>query len=52
VRQEEPLGSGEWGTVVVVEVECPEGAPSGPYVPTVWGEGREQSLTLAGVRFP
>jgi uncharacterized protein (TIGR02268 family) len=51
VQQEEPLGSGEWG-IVVVEVECPEGAPPGPYVLTVWGESREQSLTLAGVRFP
>jgi hypothetical protein len=51
VRQEKPLGQRERGTVVV-EVECPEGAPPSPYVLTVWGEGQQPSFTLAGVRFP
>jgi uncharacterized protein (TIGR02268 family) len=51
VRQERPLGQGK-RSPLVVEVECPKGAPPGPYALTVWGEGRQQSVTVAGVRFP
>jgi uncharacterized protein (TIGR02268 family) len=47
----QPIGPGETGRVLV-EVERPGGASSGPYLLKLWQEGTTRTVTFSGVTFP